>query len=99
MCRASRGLSHRQPQLHPAAAVECFGQVLESQVMNRGNDGTRGEWWGSVLDVQYIHWMAPQFAGKRQGDTNEWRMRQRLLDVEVRPTLIKSFDSGPFGYV
>jgi hypothetical protein len=67
--------------------------------MNRGHDGTRGEWWGSVLDVQYIDWMAPQFSGKRQWDTDERRMRQRLLDREVRPTLIKSFDSGPFGYV
>jgi hypothetical protein len=26
-------------------------------------------------------------------------MRQRWLDREVRPTLIKPLDSGPFGYV
>ncbi len=26
-------------------------------------------------------------------------MRQRLLDREVRPTLIKPLDRGPFGYV
>jgi hypothetical protein len=43
--------------------------------------------------------MAPQLAGKRQRDADQRRMRQRLLDPEVRPTLIKPLDSGPFGDV
>jgi len=85
--------------LHPAAPVEGFGQVLERQVMNGSNYGTRREGRGGVLDVQDIDRMAPQLAGQRQRDADQRRMRQRLLDPEVRPTLIKPFDSGPFGDV
>ena len=49
--------------------------------------------------MQYIDRVASQLAGKRQGDTDQRRMRQRLLDPEVRPTLVKPLDSGPFGNV
>ena len=51
------------------------------------------------MDVQDIDGMASQLAGKRQWDTNERCMRQRLLDREVRPTLIKPLNGGPFGDV
>jgi hypothetical protein len=43
--------------------------------------------------------MPSQLAGKRQWDPDERRMRQRLPDREVRPTLIKPLDRGRFGYV
>ncbi len=67
--------------------------------MNSCYDWAGSKWWRGVLDVQYIDRMASQLAGKRQWDTNQRRMRQRLLDREVRPTLIKPLDSGPFSYV
>ncbi len=95
----ARRLSHRESQLHPAAPVEGFGQVLERQVMNGSNYGTRREGRGSVLDVQNIDRMTPQLARKSQRDADQRRMRQGLLDPEVRPTLIKPLDSGPFGDV
>jgi hypothetical protein len=85
--------------LHPAAPVEGFGQVLERKVVNSSNYGTRRKGRGSVLDVQDIDRMAAQLAGKRQRDADQRRMRQGLLDLEVRPTLIKPLNGGPFGDV
>jgi hypothetical protein len=73
--------------------------VLERQVVNSSNYGTRRKRRGSVLDVQDIDRMAAQLAGKRQRDADQRRMRQGLLDLEVRPTLIKPLNSGPFGDV
>jgi hypothetical protein len=73
--------------------------MLKSQIMNSCYDWAGSKWRRSVLDVQDIDRVASQLAGKRQGDTDERRMRQRLLDLEVRPTLVKPLDSGPFGYV
>ena len=73
--------------------------MLERQVMNGSNYGTRREGRGSVLDVQNIDRMTPQLARKSQRDADQRRMRQGLLDPEVRPTLIKPLDSGPFGDV
>jgi hypothetical protein len=67
--------------------------------MNGGNYRTRREGRSSVLDVQDIDRMAPQLAGQRQRDANQRGMRQRLLNPEVRPTLIKPLDRGAFGDV
>ena len=99
MRRPTRRLSHRQPQLHPTAPVEGFGQMLESKIMNGRNYWTRGKRRSGVLDVQYIDRMAAQLPGKRQRNTHEWGVRQRLLDLEIGPALIKPLDSGPFGDV
>jgi hypothetical protein len=73
--------------------------MLESQIMNSGYDWAGSKRWRGVLDVQDIDRVASQLAGERQGDADERSMRQRLLDREVRPTLIKPLESGPFGYV
>jgi hypothetical protein len=42
--------------------------------------------------------MASQLAGKCQRDADQRRVRQRLLDREVRPAIFKPLDSCPFGY-
>ena len=67
--------------------------------MNCCYDWAGSKWWRIVLDVQDIDRVASQLAGKCQWDADEWSVRQRLPDREVRPTLIKPLDSGPFGYV
>jgi len=84
--------------LHPAPPVKSFGQVLKSQVMNSRYDWAGSEWWRGILDMQDIGRMAAQLAGKCQRDADERRVRQRLLDREVGPALIKALDSCPFGY-
>ena len=73
--------------------------MFESQVMNGGNDRTRGKRWRGVLDVQYIDRVPAQLTRKCQRNTHQRRMRQGLLDLKVRPALIKPLDRGPLGYV
>jgi hypothetical protein len=66
--------------------------------MNSGYNRAGSERRRGVLDMQYIDRMAAQLAGKCQGDANQRRVRQRLLDLEVRPAIFKPLDSCPFGY-
>jgi hypothetical protein len=98
VCRPPRSLSHGQSQLHPTPPVKGFGQVLKGQVVNGGHDGAASEWWRGVLHVQYIDGMASQLAGKCQRDSDQRRVRQRLLDREVRPAISKPLDCCPFCY-
>ena len=70
--------------------------MLKSQIMNGCHDWAGSKWWRSVLDVQDIDRVASQLARKRQGNADQRSMWQRLLDCEVRPTLIKPLDRGRF---
>jgi len=84
--------------LHPTPPVKSFGQVLKSQIVNSCDDWTRSKWRRGVLDVQDIDRMTSQLAGKCQWDADERRVRQSLLDGEVRPAIIKPLDCRAFGY-
>ena len=72
--------------------------MLKSQIVNGCYDSAGSEWWRGVLDMQDIDRMASQLAGKCQWDADERRVRQSLLDGEVRPAIIKPLDCRAFSY-
>src|SRR5689334_19593833 len=67
---ASGGMPHCQAQLRSAAPIESLRQVLERQIVNAHDDGTRTERWRGELHVQYVDGMFAKFGAESQWNSD-----------------------------